>query len=78
MRSVMAKTWRVPSARTVSMVTSSADSGLPAAREPKARRHAVLEYFERQRAGAGLQVAGLVMVVSGIRVGVAMRVTMWP
>src|SRR5579862_7724643 len=45
-------------------------------REPKARRHAVLEYFEFYGADAGLQVAGFIMIVPGIRVGVAMRVTM--
>ena len=32
-------------------------------RQPKARRHAVFEDFERQRTGAGLQVVGLVLLV---------------
>src|ERR1700675_4789256 len=41
-------------------------------RKPKARRNAVLEYFECQRPDAGLQAAGRIMIVPGIGVAVTM------
>ena len=43
-------------------------------RQAEARRHAVLEDFERQRPGVGLQSMGLIVLVGGVRVGEAMAV----
>ena len=67
----MAKIWRVPSPRTVSMVTSSADSGLAAGVSRKRGGTPSSNISSCHPADAGLQVAGLIMVVPGIGVGVA-------